>query len=190
VIKDAHYEKGLTCTSCHKKEEFHGDGNRYASRKEVKVKPTCVSCHGDRSDKNERAKQAHGQHEEIVTCSACHSLSTYKNCYGCHFGKGSSSKAGFHLGLNPRDLKSITTLRLVPTVRDTFEAVGIKMEKYDTLPNYWDAVPHVVRKTTERTNNCNMCHLVKMGFLTETALIKGGSEANKKLIYKPKPIKK
>ena len=64
------------------------------------------------------------------------------------------------------------------------------MENYDALPNYWDAAPHVIRKGTERTNNCQMCHLVKMGFLTRDKLIENGSKANEQLLYLPKPISK
>ncbi len=37
------------------------------------------------------------------------------------------------LGLNPRDKKTLTTLRLIPTVRDTFAPAGIKMENFDAL---------------------------------------------------------
>lgn len=189
VIPDVHCEKGMMCLDCHHKEELHGDGNTYTSRREVGSKPSCAACHPAGSEKNEKAKQAHEKHKEKVSCTACHALSTYKNCYNCHLGKGGISKSGFILGRNPRNREQITTLRIIPTVKDTFKDVGIEMKNFDSLPNYWDSVPHNTRKTTERTNNCNMCHLLKVGFLKKGSLISDGSGANEALIYTPQPIK-
>jgi thiosulfate/3-mercaptopyruvate sulfurtransferase len=188
VVKDVHFDIGMTCLNCHKKEAMHGNGVSYSSRKDVADRPRCENCHPTGKEKSEKAKKAHGLHKDTVTCTACHSLSTYKNCYNCHIGKGGESKSGFFLGKNPRNPAVITTLRAVPTAKDTFKKVGITMEKYDDVPNYHDAVPHVIRKITERTNNCNMCHLVKMGFLTKSKLVKGGPKANESLIYQPRPI--
>ncbi len=108
----------------------------------------------------------------------------------CHLGKGATSKPDFFLGLSPRDQKTITTLRHTPTVRDTFKSAGIKMERYDTLPNYWDTAPHNIKKRTERTRSCEICHVEKKGFLTKETLIKNGSKANEQLLYNPKPIKR
>ncbi|OQY53722.1 MAG: hypothetical protein B6245_22495 [Desulfobacteraceae bacterium 4572_88] len=189
VVKDVHFEKGMSCLSCHKKDMMHGSGDAPSSRKAVRDRPKCVDCHPLGKEKTEKAKLAHEQHKDTLSCTACHALSTYKNCYNCHIGKGSKSKSGFILGRNPRNKNEVTTLRAIPTARDTFKSVGIMMEKYDAVPNYHDAVPHVIRKITERTNNCNMCHLVKMGFLNKSKLKKGGPKANEKLVYTPKPIK-
>ena len=103
-------------------------------------------------------------------------------------GSGATSKPGFYLGLNPRDKKTVTTLRLIPTVRDTFEKAGIKMENFDVLPNYWDSPVHNIKKRTERTWYCDACHVEKKGFLTQEMLIEKGSKANERLIYSPKPF--
>ena len=189
VIKDAHFEKGMMCLDCHSREEMHGDGHRAGSRKEVASRPQCATCHPAGKEKTEKARKAHQTHEATLTCTACHSLSSYKNCSNCHLGKGAESKIGFNLGRSPRDKSVVTTLRLVPAARDTFASAGIAMERYDDLPNYWDAVPHVIRKVTERTTNCAMCHLVKMGFITPAKLVKDGSKANEELVYTPKPIR-
>jgi len=189
VIPDVHHKKGMTCMDCHKMEEMHGDGNAYATWKERKIRPSCASCHPPGEEKSDKAREAHAKHQGILTCSACHALSTYRNCRNCHLGKGSESEAGFILGRSPRNKDLVTTLRLIPAVRDTFAAVGIRMENYDALPNYWDTVPHCTCKLTERTGNCQMCHLVKMGFLKKSDLPEGGSKANEGLIYAPRPIK-
>jgi len=188
VVKDAHFEKGMMCLDCHSMEEMHGDGKRAASRKEVAARPRCETCHPSGKEKTDKAREAHEKHQGKLSCTACHALSSYKNCSNCHVGKGGQSKIGFFLGRSPRDRDMVTTLRLVPSVRDTFARVGIAMEHYDALPNYWDTVPHVIRKVTERTTNCAMCHLVKMGFLTQSKLIEGGSKANEELIITPGPI--
>ncbi len=187
---DVHYQKGMVCMDCHKKAQFHGDGNRYLSKREVKEKPACVKCHKPGEEKTEKAKTAHEKHSEKLSCVSCHASGQYRNCYGCHLGKGATAKPGFILGLNPKDKKTVTTLRVIPTVRDTFQPAGIKMENYDALPNYWDATPHNIKKRTERTRSCDVCHVDKAGFLTKETLIKNGSKANEGLIYDPKPIKK
>ena len=92
------------------------------------------------------------------------------------------------LGKSPRDKKTLTTLRLIPTVRDTFAPAGIKMEHFDALPNYWDTPAHNIRKRTDRTRNCDTCHVDGKNFLTKEMLIKDGSKANESLIAVPKPI--
>lgn len=189
-MPDVHYQKGMTCMDCHKKTEFHGDGNAYLSRQERKDKPSCIQCHKPGEEKTEKARSAHADHRGRLSCTSCHSSAPYRNCYDCHLGKGATSKPAFILGLNPRDKRTITTLRVIPTVRDTFQAVGIKMERFDALPNYWDTVPHNIKKRTERTRSCEVCHEEKRNFLTKETLIKDGSKANEGLIYTPKPIKK
>ena len=184
---DVHYQKGMMCLNCHKKDELHGDGNVYASRRDIKQKPACSDCHKPGSD-SATSKTAHSTHRDTLSCHACHAAGSYRNCNNCHAGEGSKSEPGFMLGLNPRDRKTVTTLRIVPTVRDTFKKNGIKMENFDALPNYWDTAPHNIRKRTDRTRSCDVCHKENKYFLTKDALIKDGSTANEKLLYKPKKI--
>jgi len=61
--------------------------------------------------------------------------------------------------------------------------------RYDTLPNYWDTAAHNIKKRTDRTRSCEICHVEKKDFLTKETLIKNGSKAKECLLYKPKPIK-
>jgi len=189
-VADVHYQKNMFCLDCHKKSEFHGDGRVYTSRREVKDKPSCTQCHKMGQEKSEKAKKTHGDHGMKVSCSACHAAAPYRNCFDCHLGKGATAKPALYLGLNPRDKKTVTTLRLVPTVKDTFKKADILAEAYDSLPNYWDTAPHNIRKRTERTRSCDVCHVEKKDFLTKEKLIKNGSKANEGLLYEPKPIKK
>lgn len=61
--QDIHYQKGLTCTDCHKKDEVMGI---HAGKDNI-TKATCIECHSDIS-KNE----AHANYHDNVSCSACH----------------------------------------------------------------------------------------------------------------------
>ncbi len=180
---DVHYQKGMLCLDCHKKSELHGDGAAYQGRKEVQGRPACVQCHPRGEAKTDASKTAHAQHGDRVSCYACHSGGTYRNCYDCHLGKGASSKPGFILGIDPQNKKTITTLRLIPSVRDTFKPAGISMTGYDALPNYWGTSPHNIKKRTERTRSCDVCHQEHKDFLTKDGLITNGSKANESLIY-------
>lgn len=187
---DVHYQKGLLCLDCHKKKELHGDGKPYPSRMEVKDRPACLNCHPAGQERTEKATSAHTKHKARVSCVACHASAQYRNCYDCHLGKGGTAKPGFILGLNPGNTGEVTTLRLIPTVRDTFQIAGIKMEHYDELPNYWATSPHNIRKRTDRTRSCEVCHEEKSGFLSLDSIIKDGSKANVKLVFTPKQLTK
>jgi hypothetical protein len=181
-VPDVHYQKGMLCTDCHTATQLHGDGKVYASRRDVEAKPTCLQCHNTKEG-SEKAVSAHRDHVGWVSCSSCHSAAPYRNCSSCHVGEGATSSPGLFLGKNPRNPKEVATLRLVPAVRDTFKKVGISQANFDSMPNYWDTYPHNIKKRTDRTRECAVCHEEKTYFLKEEMLIKGGSEANKKLIF-------
>jgi hypothetical protein len=182
---DVHYQKSMMCVDCHKKSEMHGDGIAYKSKQEVKDRPKCLSCH-----KNRKYQVAHELHKDTVTCQACHSSGQYRQCSSCHTETGSTAKPDFILGLNPRDNKTLTTLRLIPTIKSSFHQAGIKMENFDALPNYWNSAVHNITKRTARTRSCDSCHVAKEGFLKRETLIKDGSKANEGLIYNIKPTTK
>jgi hypothetical protein len=185
---DIHYQKGMMCVDCHKKAELHGDGRKVMSKQDVKQRPRCVDCHDLKKAGKVRAQVAHSVHEGRASCYACHASGEYRDCSGCHMGTGATSKPAFTLGKNPRNPREITTLRLIPTVRDTFARAGIMQENFDKLPNYWNTPAHKIKKRTERTRSCDSCHVEKKGFLTMESLVKDGSKANEKLIHDPKPI--
>ncbi len=187
---DAHYQKGMICINCHKKSELHGDGTAVPSRHKVKGRPTCIACHPAGSEKNDKSKAAHAPHADKLSCATCHSAAPYRNCYDCHLGEGATAKPGFILGKNPANPKEITTLRVIPTVRNTFKSAGITMENFDSLPNYFPSAPHNIKKRTERTRSCEVCHTYRKDFLTEQTLIKDGSKANLGLVHSPRPLGK
>ncbi|OHE58086.1 MAG: hypothetical protein A2413_17275 [Treponema sp. RIFOXYC1_FULL_61_9] len=179
---DVHYRNGMTCLDCHTSTQMHGNGMSYEGRRDVEDKPSCLACHPQGSEKTEEAKSAHGDHGEKVSCSACHTATGYRQCSSCHLGEGAAASPALILGLNPRKEGQLTTLRLIPTVRSTFEKAGIKQMNFDSVPNLWDTVPHNVKKRTERTRDCALCHYEQENYLTEESLPKDGSSANLKLI--------
>ncbi len=185
---DVHYQKGMTCLNCHKKEELHGTGTAYTSKTDVKEKPACTQCHAPGAEKTEKSRESHSLHREKLSCYACHSAGSYNNCYDCHLGKGATSKPGFSIGLNPKDKKTVTTLRITPVARDTFASAGITMQNYDLVPNYRATATHNIKKRTDRTRSCGTCHTEKKDFLTREGLIKDGSKANYLLLYTPGPL--
>lgn len=185
---DVHYQKGMMCLDCHKKRELHGDGEKYLSKQMVKDRPACKNCHATIQSEKPLTKMAHNVHQGKVSCYGCHSGGQYRNCYNCHEGTGAKSEPGFILGKNPRNRNEVTTLRVIPTVRDSFKKAGLSMTHYDTLPNYWDTPAHNIRKRTDRTRSCDSCHKDRTGFLTSETLLKGGAKANEGLIMAPKPI--
>lgn len=184
---DVHYQKGMMCVECHRKEELHGDGQAYRSKNQVKQRPKCTNCHKSGGEAKLTARISHEKHQGKASCQSCHSSGSYRQCYDCH-PTGSKAKAEIYIGRNPRTMKELTTLRLIPTVRDTFAEAGISMEKFDTLPNYWDSAVHNIKKRTDRTRNCDNCHVERKDFLTKERLIPNGSRANESLIYNLGPI--
>lgn len=186
---DVHFEKGMACIDCHKKEHLHGNMDSPSSGKRVAGnKPKCRDCHEPGKEAKTTAKLAHRRHEGKVSCYGCHAQGEYTNCYGCHIGKGATAKSGFILGAHPDENRVLTTLRAIPVARDTFADSGLKMERFDQVPDYRATSVHNIQKNTERTRSCDTCHVKKKGFLLKESLPKKGSKANEKLIFRMGPL--
>jgi hypothetical protein len=179
-VPDAHRQKGMTCTSCHGKERLHGSSG-------APPRPRCTDCHKAGKETQPTARLAHTKHEGKVSCYGCHSQGSYRNCYGCHKGAASAFDTSLILGADPRDKRTLTTLRAVPLARDSLADWGIKMEHFDAVPDYRAAAVHNIRRVTERTRSCDTCHMTRKGFLSEKSLIRNGSKANEGLIFKMGP---
>jgi len=179
---DVHYRKGMTCADCHPGDQFHGDGNAYTARADVPAKPSCINCHPLEYLGKDSTKQTHETHDGSVSCSACHTASAYRQCSSCHLGEGARSNPAIVLGKNPRNPKELTTLRLIPTVRDTFKKAGIAQANYDALPNFWNTVPHNIAKRTDRTRDCDTCHKEGLYYLEAKILPEGVSKKNLELV--------
>ncbi len=181
---DVHYQKGMTCTACHKKSRLHGTGNTGANQSGLQNRPKCKDCHKTGGEAKTTARLAHTKHEGRVSCYGCHTQGDYRSCYNCHKGKASSSGLSFILGADPADKKVLTTLRAIPVARDTFLDSGIKMENFNDAADYRPAFVHNIRKSTERTRSCDVCHVKRKSFLSKGSLIRNGSGANEGLIFK------
>jgi hypothetical protein len=179
---DVHFQKGMACIDCHKKEHLHGKD--LTGEKVGKSKPQCIDCHQIGKEAKVTARLAHAKHQKNVTCYACHSQGAYINCYDCHIGKGSLLKSGLILGADPQEKNVLTTLRAIPVTRETFQATGMKMENFDSVPDYRAAPVHNIQKNTERTGSCDACHTKRKGFLSRESIIRNGSKANESLIFR------
>lgn len=181
---DVHYQAGMSCMDCHDVSQMHGSGVMEMDRKSISNKPSCVQCHSSTSEQSDEAKEAHETHGDAVSCQACHTATGYRQCSSCHVGEGAAAEPAILLGRNPRNPDQFTTLRLIPTVRDTFAKKGIAQENYDELPNYWDAAVHNIKKRTDRTRDCAACHSDRKHFLEEEAIPEGLSKKNLELVHR------
>ena len=179
---DVHYRGGMTCLDCHSETQLHGDGSLETCRRDLATKPSCIACHQKDLQATEAARDAHNSHGDAVSCTACHTASGYRQCSSCHLGEGAAASPAILLGDNPRKSGQLTTLRLIPTVRNTFLKAGIEQKNFDALPNLWDTVPHNIQKRTDRTRDCNTCHSEQKYFLKEADLPVGGSIKNLELV--------
>ena len=179
---DVHYQKGMLCADCHTADEMHGDGTEYEGRRDVATRPQCINCHPTSASSSNSA-EAHEYHQSNLSCTACHTSGEYRNCQNCHVGEGATSFPALVLGKNPRNPEQVTTLRLIPTVRTTFEKAGIEQTNFDTLPNWWDTVPHMTKKRTDRTRECAVCHSQGTYYISEDMFPEGGSKANEGVLH-------
>jgi hypothetical protein len=174
---DVHFQKGMACTACHTKRRLHGTSG-------AGDRPQCRTCHKAGKEASPTGRLAHEKHDGKVSCYGCHAQGKYRNCYDCHKGRAASSETAFILGADPRDKRSLTTLRSVPLARSSFVDEGIRMEGFDDVPDYRAAPLHTIRKSTERTRSCDVCHVARKDFLSTKALPKNGSKANEGLIFR------
>jgi len=80
---DVHRTAGMTCMSCHKSQDMHGDGVAYQSMLEegaIKTKCSNAGCHPTPS----ASHATYDPHGGKLDCSACHTQSVI-SCYNCHF---------------------------------------------------------------------------------------------------------
>ena len=143
---DKHQQAGLTCMSCHSKEELHGDdGVAYSSLKEpgaVKVK--CVDCHS-----NLPSNTSHSVHNAKVDCAACHAVSIL-TCASCHF------ETLLATGKN-RAINQIKGYRLLVKKEGKVRLGGFMTHTYDGKANVIinSYHSHII---TKNATTCSDCH--------------------------------
>jgi hypothetical protein len=152
--EDVHANEGLTCISCHSKEELHGDDNiSYLSLKETgAVKADCTNCHTQLNN-----NPSHNRHLGKVDCSACHAVSVY-SCGGCHFESYiATAKMRFNNEFN--------NYRLLVKKDGLVKLGAIVTHSYNGKTNYIisSTHSHIIKRSA---TTCNDCHL-RMGHSNE-----------------------
>jgi thiosulfate/3-mercaptopyruvate sulfurtransferase len=176
----------MECFECHVIAEFHGDGNPYPTRFERKTKPSCLHCHPNAAPGKSKLL-SHNVHGDKLSCYVCHSQS-YKNCYGCHVGKGSNSENEFKIGKDIQSEGKFATLRHVPTTKTMLKAHVLDAQpNYDALPTWTKAAPHNIRRITKQNRSCNHCHGNKEIFILKGSLDPRYPKANAKVAVEKPP---
>lgn len=82
---DKHRSAGMTCVTCHIKDELHADATPYFSGFDTVQGKTCqtIGCHNV-IPVTPNNTYAHSTHNSTVECAACHARSQI-TCYNCHF---------------------------------------------------------------------------------------------------------
>lgn len=194
---DVHFELGMTCMDCHPIDNFHGTGEEFASMWDQPL-PSCLDCHDDVYSE-ETTNPFHKQHDGDLSCQVCHSQAN-NNCFECHVNYNddktalkstSQTKLMFKIGLNPeitpeRPYKYVT-LRHIPTVSTSFDAVEKDMlPNYDNIHNWKYSPTHNIQKSTFQNESCESCHDNNKLFLNEDDLWDSDSKENLRLIV-PRP---
>ena len=169
TVPDVHKTKlDYTCLNCHKKDEIHGNGNKYDQRYKMPLLPKCESCHAG----IENINTYHAVHINTFNCNTCHSQD-YNNCGSCHIGGEGAripSYQGFKIGLNPipetRNYK-FATLRRSLSAPDSWKEYGTaNLSNFDIKPTYKYTTPHNIIRWTTRTEvdsgkACyDACHII------------------------------
>lgn len=195
---DVHQTKGMTCTTCHKATELHGDGKVYDQRYKVSLLPKCEDCHKGMATKN----IYHQVHIDDMNCQTCHSQN-YNNCGSCHVGgQGAriSSYQSFKIGMNPiQETKpfKFATLRRAVMAPDSWELYGVsQLPNFNVRPTYKYTTPHNIQKWTSRTRVAqgrpcfDNCHIIREGnilrnkelYLFNSDLLDWEKEANRTVV--------
>ncbi len=164
--EDIHYTNlagVMKCEDCHSAEEMHGSGEKLTSRYDVNnhAAPKCEKCHEDKKNVN-LYHQTHWQKTENapgLSCQVCHSQ-PYKNCNGCHVGKGITGESYMQFKIGRNYLKSARpeydyiAVRHIPIVPDTYAnwGEGSELTTFDAEPTWKYATPHNIRRWTAQTD--------------------------------------
>ena len=205
IEADTHYLHGMTCMSCHSKDEIHGDGVTYNNRYEVASLPSCRDCHPQVTTQD--TVVYHKYMADKVQCQVCHSQ-PYKNCYSCHVGREKKgirfpSQLDFRIGKNPRQGPKrpweYAVLRHIPIAPDSYDEWGITLTQYTSYPTWEYASPHNIQRLTPQTGygkRCDTCHGSTQYFLTpeyiqqkidEGVMVTEEIEANDPVVVKQPP---
>lgn len=153
MFSDVHRDAGMQCTSCHSKQEMHGDGTAYDSFLQPGATTTRCDNEGCHPVETLAQNPAHARHMDDLDCAACH-VKTVVSCYNCHFETeveahkkrfyGKPPIFGFVMLVNGEKSGKVTTASFQSLVyKDTtFYAVG----------------PFNGHTVTKEARDCDECH--------------------------------
>ncbi|MEW6381063.1 MAG: hypothetical protein AB1611_15845 [bacterium] len=154
--KDVHTAARMSCITCHKDPDIHGDGVARQSFQDTGVITTsCESCHvgektkGPRFDPEIRAHKRHKKSTELH-CNACH-VKAVLTCYNCHFSefmKTRSQNGNFIPTSNPLMLINhqgkVTAATAMVLVHDK--------------KTYVSYTPYFTHNIMKKGRDCQECH--------------------------------
>lgn len=171
---DVHFtKKGFKCTSCHSKNELHGNGEFVEQRYAYNQLPKCVNCHSSIATSNSyHTMHASGSYK--LDCQVCHSQD-YNNCGSCHIGGAGarmSSHQSFKIAMNPipnvKKGYKFALVRRTLMAPDSWKEYGMaELSQFDKYPIFNYTTPHNILRWTTRTKvaqggSCSdNCHIRK-----------------------------
>ncbi|MDR7402215.1 MAG: hypothetical protein QN155_08315 [Armatimonadota bacterium] len=187
---DVHFSRAkMTCLSCHTGAQLHGQGEATAdTRYAVSTRPACTSCHPSAAP-GARGLRVHTVHGTRLACQVCHG-GIAKSCFGCHPGRGATSRPMLKIGRNVRpELPSAyVLLRHVPTTREMLDrptGLAGALANFDRIPTWKAATPHTIQRVTARSRTCGSCHNTPSLFLRLQDLDPQDSQANGRVVTGP-----
>lgn len=201
---DVHYTQGgMTCTSCHKGAELHGEPADCQSchpgpessqlpppehRYDGAQTPGCESCHAAVATAQDEVLM-HQMHGSKLSCQVCHATA-YTS--GDWYAGGELLVKTFLIGRNPIQTYArpyeYVLLRELPFGRDTFDAYGEDLlKRFDTIETWTYTTPHNIQRNTPQASSCNNCHGNADLFLTDDKLSADELEANRDVIVNAPP---
>ena len=154
--KDVHTAAKMSCLSCHKDEDIHGDGvAREKLRDAEAITPTCEGCHVGEKTKGPRFDpdiKPHLRHKKCteLDCTACHVRSSV-TCYNCHFSEFMKTKNRKGNFIPTTDLLMLVNYQGKVTAATAVVLVDGKK----TFVSY---TPYFTHNVMKKGRDCTECH--------------------------------
>ncbi|MCL6584775.1 MAG: cytochrome c3 family protein [bacterium] len=152
--KDVHAK--MSCISCHKDPDIHGDGVAKQSLYDNgAITPSCESCHvgtktkGPRFDPEIRPHKRHKKSTELH-CNACH-VRWSLTCYNCHFSEFMKTKSRAGNFIPTSDLFMLVNYRGKVTA-------GVAMVIVHGQKTYVSYAPFFTHNVMKKGRACEDCH--------------------------------
>jgi len=155
---DKHRSAGMTCVTCHIKEELHMDATNHNTMFDTSVSKTCqaAGCHSVLPVTPDDSL-AHAVHISKMDCATCHARAQV-TCYNCHFETEIwSGMRGFKRPIG--QLKDFIMLGRLPKHGNKIGLVNYQSLVYagQSFIGYGPYYSHTIMPK-DSTRACNGCH--------------------------------